>query len=124
MTFVSQAWLEAISYPELESVGAPDRTDTEMEENGPAALFGGLQIETNDALTTVDLSSLREVGGNLEIYENPSLSALDLSVLGYVGGNLDVYQNDTLCQADIEDMVQYVYVVGNVYVRDNTGECY
>ena len=57
---------------------------------------GGIAIDLNDDVTTVDLSALTTVDGNVTITFNPLLTNLDLSSLTNVNGTFDISENATL----------------------------
>lgn len=66
--------------------------------NNGGVVNGGIVIENNDALTSIEaLSALQSIGGDLRIHSNDVLPNLDsLTNLSTISGALGLYNNDIL----------------------------
>lgn len=78
-----------------------------------------LEINYNDALTSIDLPALTTVD-NLYITDNVALTSLaGLSVLSVVGSDLELYDNACLDPAEAQAFALGISVLGNIDVHDN-----
>lgn len=116
---ISNASLVSISFPKLDIVPTLD-----IESNSALSsidltllgtLFANLTFSNNDSIVSLNLGNLISVGGNIDIADNNSLTTINLSRFNPANGSNDIYSGNALLAASV-NAILHRYILQSGYV--------